>query len=65
MLDKYYTPKDVVEVFSERVEALEVWSNENDTVLDCFSGIATTGIACLNTNRKFIGIELDDNTLIS
>ena len=37
------------------------WSNENDTVLDCFSGIATTGIACLNTNRKFIGIELDDN----
>ena len=36
-------------------------SNENDTVLDLFSGSCSTGIACLNTNRKFIGIELDDN----
>ena len=43
------------------VDHILSWSNENDTVLDCFSGINTTGIACLNTNRKFIGIELDDN----
>ena len=40
---------------------LNVLSNENDTVLDLFSGSCSTGIACLNTNRKFIGIELDDN----
>ena len=40
---------------------LKVLSNENDTVLDLFSGSCSTGIACLNTNRKFIGIELDDN----
>lgn len=36
------------------------WSNEGDTVLDCFMGSGTTGIACINTNRKFIGIELDE-----
>ena len=36
------------------------WSNEGDIVLDCFMGSGTTGIACINTNRHFIGIELDD-----
>lgn len=30
-------------------------------VLDPFMGVGSTGIACLNTNRKFIGIELDEN----
>jgi len=35
------------------------WSNPNDTVLDCFMGSGTTGVACLQTNRNFIGIELD------
>jgi len=35
------------------------WSNENDTVLDTFMGSGTTGEACKNTNRNFIGIELD------
>ena len=40
---------------------VNICSNENDTVLDLFSGSCSTGIACLNTNRKFIGIELDDN----
>lgn len=35
-------------------------SNENDKVLDCFMGSGSTGVACINTNRKFIGIELDD-----
>lgn len=35
------------------------WSNENDTVLDPFMGSGTTGIACIKTNRKFIGIELE------
>ena len=36
-------------------------SNEEDVVLDCFMGSGSTGVACLNTNRKFIGIELDEN----
>jgi site-specific DNA-methyltransferase (adenine-specific) len=34
-------------------------SNEGDTVLDCFMGTGSTGVACVNTNRNFIGIELD------
>ena len=35
------------------------WSKEGDTVLDCFAGSGTTGVACVNTNRNFIGIEKD------
>lgn len=38
---------------------IENSSNENDTVLDPFMGSGSTGIACLNTNRNFIGIEID------
>lgn len=36
-------------------------SCEGDVVLDTFMGSGTTGIACINTNRKFIGMELDEN----
>ena len=36
-------------------------SNENQVVLDPCMGSSSTGIACLNTNRKFIGIELDND----
>lgn len=36
------------------------WSNEGDLVLDPFMGSGTTGIACLETNRDFIGIEIDE-----
>lgn len=35
------------------------YSNENDTILDNTMGSGTTGVACINTNRNFIGIELD------
>lgn len=34
-------------------------SNEGDLVLDCFAGSCTTGMACINTNRNFIGCEVD------
>ena len=33
----------------------------DDTVLDCFMGSGTTGVACLKTGRNFIGIDLDEN----
>ena len=40
---------------------IKTYTNEGDLVLDNCMGSGSTGIACLNTNRKFIGIELDDN----
>lgn len=35
------------------------WSNKGDVVLDPMMGSGTTGVACMNTNRNFIGFELD------
>lgn len=39
---------------------IKTYTNEGMTVLDCCMGSGSTGVACLNTNRNFIGIELDD-----
>lgn len=36
-------------------------SNAGDVVLDMFMGSCSTGVACLNTNRKFVGVEMDEN----
>lgn len=41
-------------------DLIKTYSNENNTVLDFTMGSGSTGVACVNTNRKFIGIELDD-----
>lgn len=38
---------------------IRTYTNEGDTVLDNCAGSGTTGVACLNTNRKFILIEKD------
>ena len=38
---------------------VELCSNENDTVLDTFAGSGSTGIACKETNRKYVLIERD------
>jgi site-specific DNA-methyltransferase (adenine-specific) len=38
---------------------IKTYTNQNDTVLDFTMGSGSTGVACKNTNRNFIGIELD------
>lgn len=38
---------------------INTYTNENETVLDFTAGSFTTGVACVNLNRKFIGIEKD------
>ena len=39
---------------------VRTYSNEGDTVLDNCMGSGSTGVACVNTNRRFIGIEMND-----
>jgi site-specific DNA-methyltransferase (adenine-specific) len=68
--DEYY-PTSVLDIKSERgfhptqkpVALMEylikTYTNENETVLDFTAGSFSTGVACVNLNRKFIGIELD------
>lgn len=67
-------PKNIIEISSEiktihptqkPVALMEylvnTYTNEGDTVLDNCMGSGTTGVACKNLNRKFIGIEKDAN----
>lgn len=39
---------------------IKTYTNEGEIILDNCMGSGSTGVACLNTSRKFIGIELDD-----
>ena len=42
-------------------DLIKTFSNENDLVVDLTMGSGSTGVACVNTNRNFIGIEMDEN----
>ena len=42
------------------MQAIEKSSDEGAVVFDGFMGSGSTGVACVNTNRNFVGIELDD-----
>ncbi len=39
---------------------IKTYTNEGEVILDNTFGSGTTGVACINTNRNFIGMELDD-----
>lgn len=39
---------------------VKTYTNPGDTVLDCFMGSGTTGVACVRNSRKFIGMELQE-----
>ena len=55
--DKRYHPTQKP---SELIQMLiEQYSNEGDIILDPFLGSGTTAVACVNTNRHYIGFELD------
>lgn len=60
----YPNGKERVHPTQKPVDLLEwlvkSYSNEGDTILDFTMGSGSTGIACNNTNRHFIGIELDE-----
>ena len=59
------TGKDRFHPTQKPVELLEylikTYSNNGETILDNCMGSGSTGVACMNTGRKFIGIELDSN----
>ena len=40
---------------------IKTYTQEGETVLDFTAGSFSTGVACLNTGRSFIGVEMDEN----
>ena len=62
---KFKRDKDKLHSTQKPIELLEylikTYTNENETVLDNCMGSGSTGVACINTKRNFIGIELDEN----
>jgi site-specific DNA-methyltransferase (adenine-specific) len=54
---KYHPTEKPVELMQILVENS---SRQGDVILDPFMGSGSTGVACINTDRNFIGIELDE-----
>lgn len=71
--DGFRHPRSVIKISNPRIKGghktqkpvelmdfiIKTFSNENDKILDCCMGTASTGISCLKLNRYFIGIEKD------
>lgn len=61
----YNKTKNELHPTQKPVDLLEFLINnssiENDNILDPFMGSGSTGVACQNTNRNFIGFELDEH----
>lgn len=61
---KFSKPSKTLHPTQKPVALLEylirTYTNEGETVLDFTMGSGSTGVACVNTNRRFIGIELDE-----
>ncbi len=51
-----YTPQPIA------IKAIDVMTDENNLVLDCFSGTGTTLLACERFNRRWVGIEYEEKT---
>jgi site-specific DNA-methyltransferase (adenine-specific) len=54
--DRFHPTQKSLNLFTDLVKK---HSNEGDIVLDCYAGSATTAISCLETNRNFIGCEVN------
>ena len=54
---RYHTSQKSLKLMEE---IIKIHTNENDVVLDPFMGSGTTGVACMNLNRRFIGIEKEE-----
>jgi len=61
---EYNNPHKTIHRTQKPVKLLEwlikTYSNKEDTVMDFCMGSGTAGVACKNTNRKFIGVEMDN-----
>jgi site-specific DNA-methyltransferase (adenine-specific) len=64
-IQKFNLDRDKLHPTQKPIQLLEylirTYTNEGATVLDNCMGSGSTGVACLNTDRNFIGIELDEN----
>ena len=56
--DGYHPTQKPVKLLEDLIQT---YSNEGDTVLDFTMGSGSTCVACVNTNRNFIGMELDEH----
>lgn len=58
VIEKQHETQKPIELFEQLIQLV---TKENHFILDPFMGSGTTGVACANTNRNFIGIEMDEN----